>query len=109
MTPTSRNPVHYDRIGGLDLTVWATKKKTSIKKLPQVHGEISRQGTAWLMGDQSLAIDLYGHGKHDEEATTNNKGTEKPPKPEPIFVTGVLDINALRNKLKEITTTDDYT
>ncbi|GBP96219.1 Nucleic-acid-binding protein from transposon X-element [Eumeta japonica] len=45
----------------------------------------------------------------DEEATTDNKETEKPPKPEPIFVTGVLDINALRNKLKEITTTDDYT
>ncbi|GBP78417.1 hypothetical protein EVAR_58207_1 [Eumeta japonica] len=45
----------------------------------------------------------------DEEATTDNKETEKPPKPEPIFVTGVLNINALRNKLKEITTTDDYT
>lgn len=45
----------------------------------------------------------------DEEAATDNKETEKPPKPEPIFVTGVLDINALRNKLKEITTTDDYT
>lgn len=45
----------------------------------------------------------------DEKAATDNKETEKPPKPEPIFVTGVLDINALRNKLKEITTTDDYT
>lgn len=44
-----------------------------------------------------------------EESTTDNIEIDKPPKPEPIFVTGVLDISALRNKLKEIASADDYT
>lgn len=34
---------------------------------------------------------------------------EKPPKPEPIFVTGVLDINYLKKLLLKITTEENYT
>lgn len=65
MTPASRNPVYYyrqDQWSWLDCL--GHEEEKFYKKLPQVNGETSRQETAWLMGDQSLAFDLYRHGKH---------------------------------------------
>ncbi|GBP60272.1 Nucleic-acid-binding protein from transposon X-element [Eumeta japonica] len=69
MTPTSRNPVHYDRIGGLGLTVWATKKKT-YKKLPQVHDNISHY-TYMLKSERPYRVVL--RGLHSSEDTTEIK------------------------------------
>ena len=45
----------------------------------------------------------------EEEDNADNIDKEKPPKPEPIFVTGVLDINSLKNLLLKITTAENYT
>lgn len=44
----------------------------------------------------------------DVEDRTSNIETEKPLKPEPIFVTGVLDINSLKNLLLRITTEGNF-
>ncbi|GBP66444.1 Nucleic-acid-binding protein from transposon X-element [Eumeta japonica] len=81
------------------------KRKRVETKSPQTENIKKKSNTSTYAIPTHNQFDILD----DEEATTDNKETEKPPKPEPIFVTGVLDINALRNKLKEITTTDDYT
>ncbi|GBP14144.1 hypothetical protein EVAR_102811_1 [Eumeta japonica] len=86
-------------------TEFPSQRKRVETKSPQTENIKKKSNTS------TYAIPIHNQFDilDDEEATTDNNKTEKPPKPEPIFVTGVLDINALRNKLKEITTTDDYT
>lgn len=45
----------------------------------------------------------------DKVIQMKNVEIEKPPKPEPIFVTGVLDIISLRKLLQKITSVENYT
>lgn len=46
---------------------------------------------------------------NDDNEDTINTEQEKPPKPEPIFVTGVIDINSLKKVLHKITSSTEYT
>ncbi|KAH9642062.1 hypothetical protein HF086_015183, partial [Spodoptera exigua] len=81
------------------------KRKRMESKSPQIGNLKKKTNTTEYVISTQNQFEILGEVE-DKPAIIE---TEKPPKPEPIFVTGVLDINTLKNLLLRITTEGNFT